>query len=376
MTENKKIEILVFPRSNFGEQDVEILKEIGEEEGFEVNVDNSACPFWLSYKFLKILLSPSRIFEYYKRLKRVDIFFAWWATSFDIVLLAKIIKKPCIIVAGGGEVENLRKMPKEYKSYSNSSFIRRLKIKFALKFADKIISVSNYTKENVDRITNSKNKNHEVVHNGIDIDFFKPMKIKKKSYILTVLWMSKLRMDIKGVLPLLEAFSKVILRYPEYYLVYLGNEFEKIGAGEIIKSKAKELGILDKIIIMDFPKDRKTYAKFLNQCKIYIQYSWNEMSPVSIREAMACGVPVIGSDIPGIREVVGNAGLLADRGDMIKGNPEDLAKKIELLLSDNNLYNRLSRLGIKRVRKYFSKTIRKERLRIIINNLLKTKNKD
>ena len=362
------IRICVFHRSIPGARDETIFNEIG------YNVIVYSLPDFLSspIKSFKCLFRPLQWSKWYKKLKCVDVFFAWWAISFDVVLLSKIMGKPCIIVAGGGEIETSKDLSKEYSyAYANSHILKKWMTKLTLKFADKVISVSNYTKENADKI--AKNPTNEVVYNSIDTEKFKPVKVEKKPYILTtVAFMINSVTNTKGILPLFEAFTKITIKHPEYRLVYLGNSYEGTGAKGIIKKRAKELGILDKVIFMDFFKtgEEYAYANFLNQCKIYVQYSWNETFGVAMCEAMVCGVPVVASNRTALPEVVGNAGLIADRGEMEKGNPDDLAEKIEMLINDENLYNKLSKKGVERVRNNFSKEIRKQKLKRIIKEMV------
>ena len=73
--------------------------------------------------------------------------------------------------------------------------------------------------------------------------------------------------------------------------------------------------------------------------------------PYALLEAMACGVPVVATDVMGCNEVVvdGASGLLARAGD-----PSDLADKVFYLVSNERLRARLSAGGLERVRQYFS----------------------
>lgn len=61
-------------------------------------------------------------------------------------------------------------------------------------------------------------------------------------------------------------------------------------------------------------------------------------------EAKTFGKPVIGSDLPGVRDVIGQAGLTVKPGDS-----NDLADKIRTLLNDKFLYNRYSHQALKDV---------------------------
>ena len=66
-------------------------------------------------------------------------------------------------------------------------------------------------------------------------------------------------------------------------------------------------------------------------------------------EAMACSTPYVCSNIPPLKEVTdnGTGGLLFERED-----PDDLAKKILLLLSDDDFYRRCIREGLELAQRY------------------------
>jgi glycosyltransferase involved in cell wall biosynthesis len=66
-------------------------------------------------------------------------------------------------------------------------------------------------------------------------------------------------------------------------------------------------------------------------------------TPVSVMEAIACGVPVIVSDIDGLPEVAGEAGLVVPHGD-----PAALAEGMRLLAADAHLRQRLQRAALGR----------------------------
>ena len=72
---------------------------------------------------------------------------------------------------------------------------------------------------------------------------------------------------------------------------------------------------------------------------------------VVLLEAMACGVPVIGTNVGGIPDIIkdGITGLLAQ-----PRNPTDLARKIMILLADQELCHRLSKRGYDFVKEHFS----------------------
>ena len=73
------------------------------------------------------------------------------------------------------------------------------------------------------------------------------------------------------------------------------------------------------------------------------------MEPLGIvcLEAMACGAPVVASDVGGLPELVGDdAGLLIEPGD-----PEGLAQGLGAVLEDDKLARRMGTAGRKRAKK-------------------------
>jgi len=69
----------------------------------------------------------------------------------------------------------------------------------------------------------------------------------------------------------------------------------------------------------------------------------------TVNEAMACGIPVIGTTCGAIPEVLNNAGLLVPEGDA-----DALARALERMLSDRDLRQRCARLGRARIEQHYS----------------------
>jgi len=72
--------------------------------------------------------------------------------------------------------------------------------------------------------------------------------------------------------------------------------------------------------------------------------NWKEQFGRVLIEAMACGVPVVGSDCGEIPNVIGQAGLIFPEGDA-----DELRARLERLMGDPYLRMRLARLGRERV---------------------------
>lgn len=132
---------------------------------------------------------------------------------------------------------------------------------------------------------------------------------------------------------LLKAFKIVRLEAPNAQLHIVGD-------GDFrweLQRLANELDIADAVQFKGFVgKEQK--ISLLNQMRVAVNCSAKEGWGLTVIEANACGVPVIASDVPGLRDSVldEKTGLLYEYG-----NIEQLAQKILLVLRDDNLRLRL-----------------------------------
>jgi glycosyltransferase involved in cell wall biosynthesis len=77
---------------------------------------------------------------------------------------------------------------------------------------------------------------------------------------------------------------------------------------------------------------------------LYLYPSNLEAFPMPLAEAMACGTPILTSDVNGLKEIAGNAALLMDPTDT-----ESISNGITQILSDPELRTSLSRKGLERL---------------------------
>ncbi|WP_069658276.1 glycosyltransferase family 4 protein [Arcticibacter eurypsychrophilus] len=98
-------------------------------------------------------------------------------------------------------------------------------------------------------------------------------------------------------------------------------------------------------------KDRQVLKYYYSAADVFVTTPWYEPFGITPLEAMACGTPVIGSDVGGIKYSVedGKTGFLVP-----PDRPEDLASKIKYLLSDSHLFDTMKLNAIERVNAMFT----------------------
>ena len=89
--------------------------------------------------------------------------------------------------------------------------------------------------------------------------------------------------------------------------------------------------------------DQQDLPSVYSLAELYLYPSNLEAFPVPITEAMACGVPIVTSNVNGLKEVAGESALFID-----PTSDEQIADAIERVVTDENLRQRLSAQGLNR----------------------------
>jgi glycosyltransferase involved in cell wall biosynthesis len=131
----------------------------------------------------------------------------------------------------------------------------------------------------------------------------------------------------KGLDELIEVFKS--LDREDLVLMIVGEGSRKQKLAEKIIEKSLE----GKIILAGF-QDREEIWNFYQDADIFILLSRTEGLGLAFWEAMYMGVPVIGTDIDGIRETIGADG---ERGFYWKNDLGDLKNKLEILLDNTSI---------------------------------------
>jgi glycosyltransferase involved in cell wall biosynthesis len=185
---------------------------------------------------------------------------------------------------------------------------------YSIANAAKVITISEFTRrevighygkssESVVSIPLGYNSSLFKVHQKADIQIPRELGITSP-YIL---FLSSLKPS-KNVVRLVQAFNLVSQDYPDLKLVIAG---KKAWLFEEIFSEVVRLGLEDKVIFTGFIKDALKPV-LMAASKVFVMPSLYEGFSITLLEAMACGVPVVASNIPSQVEVAGTACILVD----------------------------------------------------------------
>lgn len=224
---------------------------------------------------------------------------------------------------------------------SFSGFFRvyyRFLMPIIIKRADKIITVSNYSKKEIEKYYLEAKGKIEVISLGFDKNFKKLDNIKKKNQILYVGSLNK-RKNFIGVLKAFELLEK-----KDYKLLLVGN----FSANFALDKKSKEvIEIAKQNPNIEFKSniDNKELIQIYNESVIFLFPSFYEGFGLPILEAMACGTPVICSNSSSLPEVGGDAVVYCNASDI-----NDIKEKIEQVLKDDNLQNQMIKKCLERAK--------------------------
>jgi glycosyltransferase involved in cell wall biosynthesis len=269
---------------------------------------------------------------------------AFLMPNFSFIALSKECKKIIIV----HDLSFIRY--KEFFSLKMILWHKLINVKKILNQADKIIAVSKNTKNDIVELFKIKENKVKVIYPGLDKIFkeknkssekINKIKIKYKLPENYFLYLGTLepRKNIIGIIKAYEIFRKNNKDFKEYKLIIAGGKGWKSDGIFKVYKKSK---YHDDIKFLGYvKKEDKVYL--YNLAKIFLFPSFFEGFGFPPLEAMACGTPVIVGNNSSLSEAIGSSG--------IQVNPykqELIAKAIEILLKDKNLYKEYKERGFKK----------------------------
>jgi glycosyltransferase involved in cell wall biosynthesis len=155
---------------------------------------------------------------------------------------------------------------------------------------------------------------------------------------------------IKNHLFLLKAFEEMLREYKNVKLLLIGQGFksDRENSEAEIKHFINNNGLNNNVFLLGFRSD---IANILSTMDIFCLTSFKEGLPISLIEAMAAGLPVVGTDVEGIRHVIiqNINGFLVQVDDV-----KELKKALITLLQNDSLRDKMGRESRKMAESYYS----------------------
>lgn len=249
----------------------------------------------------------------------------------------------------------------EFKHYSpiKSQWFDKLSLNFAVWYYNQCDFVTAPSQAVFDEMKNYGFKQpHQVISNPIDLATFKvepnfnPESIRRK-YNLSeqiIIYAGRLAKE-KNIEVMIEALSLVKKKEAKINLVLAGhgkneNQLKQLAKKLKVENNVKFLGTVSK----------PTLAKLYQAAKIFVITSTSETQSLTLMQGFACGLPAIGVNSRALPEYINKQnGFLVEPGDA-----KNLAEKINLLLTNESLRQKLRRGALIFIRNFSAENIAKE----------------
>jgi glycosyltransferase involved in cell wall biosynthesis len=238
--------------------------------------------------------------------------------------------------------------PKAYSFWER--IYMRCVIKNSVRWAKKIIAVSENTKRDLIKLYDVSSEKIEVIYEGVDnsvilseaknldLDFSRGAQDDK--FLLSI---GRLE-ERKNILGIIEAFEILKEKHKiPHKLVLAGNA----GYGyDSINLKIQSSKFKEEIIFKGFVGEEEKF-ELLRKAEIFLFPSFYEGFGLPILEAQSAGVPVVTSNISSMPEIADSSAILVD-----PNKPEEIAEAAFKLISDESLKNDIINKGFENVKRF------------------------
>jgi len=261
--------------------------------------------------------------------------------------------------------------PEHIFSDSKSKLFWKLKQNVAIRQADLILTVSDYSKQQIVKYFKMPESRLRVINeaarpifkvlppNAATDDAVRRYQLKPdEKFLLYVGGIS----PHKNLSVLIDAFDRLQTnpKHTEVKLVLVGDYKDDpfFSAYPALKKQVTALGFEEKVIFTGFISDEDlTYL--YNAATLLVFPSLEEGFGLPAMEAMACGTPVAASDCGSLPEVLGAAGRFFNPRDA-----ENMSETIQQILGDDAMKNSMKESGLKRAEEFLWKKAAEDTLAI------------
>ena len=273
-----------------------------------------------------------------------------WYTHLAAILAKLAYGIPLVITVHSLEPMRPWKREQLGGGFDVSSWVERT----ALEMADAVIAVSRQTREDILRLFAVQPAHVQVIHNGIDTEFYRPVHeadaLERHGIDVSqpyLLFVGRITRQ-KGIVHLARAIRHLDPRIG--VVLCAGQPDTAEIAGEMEEAVAKARSHRPGIVWIPEMLPREELRQLYSHAAAFCCPSVYEPFGIINLEAMACGVPVVASAVGGIPEVVvdGETGVLVPVADDLTAFEHDLADAINGLMAQPDLRARMGAAGRRR----------------------------
>ena len=230
-----------------------------------------------------------------------------------------------------------------------------------MRFADRLIAATLLEKSQMSWLYGADPDKICVVPPGVDRNLFRPIprdeakvRVGPACQPKMILFVGRIQ-PLKGIDTLMRAMKRVTDQYPDWrddlcVAIIGGDPDSELEPAEFerLKRLRADLGISDLVTFLG-AKDQDTLVYYYSAAEMVVMPSHYESFGMVALEAMACGTPVIGSDVGGLSFSIENG----FNGYLVPGrDPDALADKIVMLLKHPALRDQLGEQAIRWTERY------------------------
>ncbi len=252
------------------------------------------------YFYYRSILKPIKEIIEKHHIDIIDVHFAY-PDGFAAMLLTWKFRLPFCVTLRGTEVPYAR------------SFYRRWQMKWVFQKADRIISVSRSLADVALGLGADPGK-IKVIPNGINTDIFYPRSRSDSRAGLGISENSKAILSVGGLVKR-KGFHRIIQQLPELRKSFSDLQFLIVGGSSVegdysreLKSLVKELGLEDMVRFEGLQPPEKL-PFYYSAADVFVLATANEGWPNVIVESLACGTPVVATDVGGVKEIIAHDDL-------------------------------------------------------------------
>lgn len=326
----EKLILETVPLMSDAGHEIDVLLLNGEKTPFYEQLESTkSCSI---FSLGKSFYNPFYIFKIIPFLYKYDVVHIHLFPAQYFAVLAKILSFSKVkLIFTEHNTENTR--------LNNSKF--KWIEKFIYKFYQKIICITPEVKKVLRTKLDIDDNKLIVVQNGINTNNIKKSyaadrkKIGFSDHDKLLIMVAGFRAQKDQ-----DTLIKTVKQLPQEYKLLLVGDGER---RDILENLINELNIKDRVTLLGVRSDVYSLLKMSDVA--VLSSNWEGFG-LAAAEAMACGIPVLASNVDGLAQVVENGGILFE-----KGNIEDLKSKI-LKLNDTLYYKEIVKSGIEKSQQY------------------------